>query len=125
VVLPVLEPPRFAAATRLMDVGLDTIGWSGCNTTLETLANDVPVVTLPGGCTRARFAFAFLSMMGVTETIAESVDDFVNIAVRLGQDAARRREVSEKVSAAKARCYRDRECIAALEAFFERSAPTS
>lgn len=120
VILPPLQPPEFAAVTRLMDVGLDTIGWSGCNTTLETLMVDVPVVTLPGSRTRTRHAFAFLTMMGVTETIAESSDDFVEIAVRLGSDSVWRRAVSDKIASTKGRCYRDRECIAALEEFFER-----
>jgi protein O-GlcNAc transferase len=121
VILPPLQPPEFAAVTRLMDVGLDTMGWSGCNTTLETLMYDVPVVTLPGNRTRTRHAFAFLTMMGVTETIAESSDDLVEIAVRLGKDSAWRRTISEKIASTKARCYRDRECISAIEEFFERS----
>jgi len=120
VFLPPLQPQDFAAVTRLMDVGLDTIGWSGCNTTLETLMYDVPVVTLPGSRTRTRHAFAFLTMMGVTETIARSSDDFVEIAARLGNDPAWRRTISEKVASTKARCYRDRECVSALEEFFER-----
>jgi hypothetical protein len=33
---------------RDVDVFLDTIEWSACNTTLEALAHGVPVVTLPG-----------------------------------------------------------------------------
>jgi protein O-GlcNAc transferase len=120
VVLPFLQPPEFAAVTRLMDVGLDTIGWSGCNTTLETLMYDVPVVTLPGSRTRTRHAAAFLTTMGVTETIAESADNLVEIAVRLGNDSPWRRTISEKIASTKARCYRDRECIKGLEEFFER-----
>jgi|HubBroStandDraft_1064217.scaffolds.fasta_scaffold10756_2 protein O-GlcNAc transferase len=120
VILPMMPPAEFAAVTRLMDVGLDTIGWSGCNTTLETLMCDVPVVTLPGNATRARHALAFLTMMGITETIAASSDDYVEIAVRLGLDSAWRRTISEKIAVTKARCYRDRECVGALEEFFER-----
>jgi protein O-GlcNAc transferase len=120
VILPPMQPPEFAAVTRLMDVGLDTIGWSGCNTTLETLMNDVPVVTLPGSRTRTRHASAFLTMMGVTETIAESSDDLVEIAARLGNDSLWRRTISDKIASTKARCYRDRESITALEEFFER-----
>jgi protein O-GlcNAc transferase len=120
VILPMMQPAEFAAVTHLMDVGLDTIGWSGCNTTLETLACDVPVVTSPGSSTRARHASAFLTMMGVTETIAKTSDDYVEIAVRLGHDAAWRRTISEKIAITKPRCYRDRECVTALEEFLER-----
>jgi predicted O-linked N-acetylglucosamine transferase (SPINDLY family) len=121
VILPVMEPSEFAAVTRLMDVGLDTIGWSGCNTTLETLMVDVPVVTLPGTMTRARHASAFLTMMGVTETIADNADAFVEIAARLGTDPRWRQAIAEKIASTKTRCYRDRECIAALEEFLTRA----
>ncbi len=119
VILPMMQPREFAAVTRLMDVGLDTPGWSGCNTTLETLMFDVPVVTLPGHATRARHAFAFLSMMGVIETVAKNTDDFVDLAVRLGQDAVWRGSISERIASTKALCYRDRTCVTALEEFLE------
>jgi protein O-GlcNAc transferase len=119
VILPMMQPREFAAVTRLMDVGLDTPGWSGCNTTLETLMFDVPVVTLPGQVTRSRHAFAFLSMMGITETVAKSTDAFVDLAVRLGQDGAWRRSLSERIATTKALCYRDRTCVTALEEFLE------
>jgi protein O-GlcNAc transferase len=120
VIVPMMQPTEYAALTRLMDVGLDTIGWSGCNTSLETLACDVPVVTMPGSMTRARHASAFLAMMGVTETVAGSSDDYVEIAVRLGLDGAWRHAISERIASSKQRCYKDRECITALEGFLER-----
>jgi predicted O-linked N-acetylglucosamine transferase (SPINDLY family) len=122
VVLPRLAPERFVAAIGQCDVLLDSIGWSGCNSTLESLAHDLPIVTLAGAFMRGRHTAAILEMMGVDETIARSVDDYVAIAVRLGRDAAARDAVRARIAANKPRVYGDRACIAALEAFLDRVA---
>jgi predicted O-linked N-acetylglucosamine transferase (SPINDLY family) len=39
---------RFIAAIGQCDVVLDSIGWSGCNSTLESLVHDLPIVTMTG-----------------------------------------------------------------------------
>src|SRR5262249_52458600 len=45
VFLDFMDRHRFAAATALCDAMLDSIEWSGGNTTLEALAQGLPVVT--------------------------------------------------------------------------------
>jgi protein O-GlcNAc transferase len=122
VFLPRLEPARFVAAAGLCDVGLDTIGWSGGNTTLEALLHDLPIVTLTGPLMRGRHATAILRMMGVVDTIAETIDDYVSCAVSLGKDAARRLALRSRIAENKHRLYRDRACIRALEEFLDRTA---
>ncbi len=86
VVLPRLDTARFIGAMAQADVVLDTIGWSGGNTTLESLPLRLPVVTLPTGTMRGRHSTAILTQMGVTDTIASTIDDYVAMAVRLGRD---------------------------------------
>jgi protein O-GlcNAc transferase len=121
VFLPRLEPEKYHAINRLADVSLDSIGWSGCNSTLEALACDLPVVTLPGNLMRGRHSSAILTMMGVTETIAASLDEYVSLAAKLGQDVEWRRYISEKISENKYQAYQDRTCITALENFLEQA----
>jgi predicted O-linked N-acetylglucosamine transferase (SPINDLY family) len=115
--LPRLDQHKFVAAAGLCDVVLDSINWSGCNSTLESLVFDLPIVTLPGPLMRGRHSMAILRMMGVTETIAETIDDYVSIAVHLAQDVSWRQTVRARISANKHRIYRDRACISALERF--------
>src|SRR5262249_23707636 len=43
-----LTSPRFNASLHLTDVYLDSIGWSGGNTTLEGLQHNLPNVTIAG-----------------------------------------------------------------------------
>jgi predicted O-linked N-acetylglucosamine transferase (SPINDLY family) len=119
VVLPRLEPDRFAAAMGVCDVLLDSIGWSGCNSTLESLAHDLPIVTLRGEFMRGRHTAAILEMMDADETIAANVDDYVAIAAELGRSADKRAAARAKVAANKHRVLGDRACIAALEEFLE------
>jgi predicted O-linked N-acetylglucosamine transferase (SPINDLY family) len=122
VILPRLSRERFAAAIGQCDVVLDSIGWSGCNSTLESLALNLPVVTLPGEFMRGRHSAAILHMMDVTETIAENADGYVAIAARLAQDTAWREAIGAKFAANKEKLSRDRDCIVALEDFLERAA---
>jgi predicted O-linked N-acetylglucosamine transferase (SPINDLY family) len=121
VFLPRLDRDRFAAASGQCDVFLDSIGWSGCNTTLESLAHDLPIVTLRGDLMRARHSAAILERMGIADTIAGTIDDFIAAAVRLGRDVPWRNQIKERIAANKHRIYRDRATIGALEEFLDRA----
>ena len=118
--LPRLDESEFGAATGQCDVFLDSINWSGCNSTLESLVHDLPIVTMTGPLMRGRHSMAMLGMMGVTETIAGTIDDYVAIAVRLARDVPWRIAVKDKISANKHRIYLDRTCISGLELFLNQ-----
>ncbi len=118
-ILPRLEHARFLPATGLSDVFLDSIGWSGCNTTLDALAYDLPIVTLRGDLMRGRHSAAMLDMMGMTATVCELIDQYVALAVDLSRDLVRRAEVKSMIAAGKRAIYRDRTCIGALDEFLE------
>jgi protein O-GlcNAc transferase len=121
VFLPRLSPDRFIAAIGLCDVVLDSIGWSGCNSVLESLTHNLPIVTLAGEMMRGRHTAAILEVMGIGATKARSIDEFIAMAVRLGRDQTWRDELSATIARQKHAIYRDRACVAALEAFLDRA----
>ena len=96
------------------DVFLDSPGWSGCNSVLEGIATDLPVVTHRGALMRARHSAAILDMMGLGETIADTVEDFVAIAIRMGRDAEYRRFLRERIGQTKSAIYADKEAVLGL-----------
>jgi protein O-GlcNAc transferase len=119
--LPRLTPDRFVAAIGQCDIVLDSIGWSGCNSILESLVHDLPIVTLAGEMMRGRHTAAILDMMDVRGTTARTIDEYVSIAGFLGRTSAKRTELSAQIANRKHRVYRDRTCIAALEAFLDEA----
>jgi protein O-GlcNAc transferase len=117
--LPRLDPSQYNAINYLSDIYLDSIGWSGCNSTLEAISHNLPIVTLPSELMRGRHSFAILTMMGMQDTIAHSLDEYVEIAVRLGLDSGWRNQISNKIKIKKNSIYQDKTCITALEDFLE------
>lgn len=115
--LSTLNDTQFAGTTALADVFLDSIGWSGCNSTLESIAHNIPVVTLPGELMRGRHSLAILKMMGIEETIASNKAEYVQIAIRLGKDAEYRQYISQQVAENKHKLYGDLKPVRALEDF--------
>ncbi len=117
VVLPSLDPDRFISAVGLADVVLDTIGWSGGQSTLDCLIQALPMVTMPGTLMRSRHTAAILGRLGVTGTIVDSVDQYVGVAVALAWDHAWRAALTAKILDNRHRVYRDDTTITALEDF--------
>ena len=115
-----LAPMDFAgfnAVARLSDVFLDSIGWSGFNSLLESLVWDIPPVILPGGIMRARNSAAIMTMMGVTETIAADIPTYISIAARLGLDRTWRQAVAACIRENKHKAYNNAESVRGLENF--------
>ena len=71
----------------LIDFVLDPMPYGGVNGTLEALDMGVPVVTLAGRRHGERTSYTILANLGVTETVASSGPDYVELAVRLADDA--------------------------------------
>ena len=116
--LPRMHGKRFAGTAAIADVFLDSIGWSGCNSTLESIAHNVPVVTLPGELMRGRHSLAIMRMMGIEETIAANKEEYVQIAIRLGRDSEYCQHLSQLVAENKYKLYGDLKPVRALEDFF-------
>ncbi|MGD1863056.1 MAG: tetratricopeptide repeat protein [Phormidesmis sp.] len=115
--LPRMDSGTFAGAMALADIFLDSIGWSGDNTAMESTAFNLPIVTWPGSMMRGRHSMAILQMMGVEETIAASKAEYIEMAVCLGQHADYRQRVSQQIENNKHKLYEDIQPVRALEEF--------
>jgi protein O-GlcNAc transferase len=115
-----MDVSAFTGVTAIADIFLDSIGWSGYNTTMESTVYNIPIVTWPGELMRGRHTMAILKMMGIEETIASSKEDYVKIAVRLGQDPQYRQHISRKIAESKHKLYSDLEPIRTLENFLNK-----
>lgn len=122
--IPRLQQPQFVSLLALCDVLLDPIHFGGGHTSLDALALGTPVVTLPGRFLRGRITFALYRKMGYTECVAETPEQYVAIAVRLGTDAEYRRQVHDRILESNAALYEDRQSVRELEDFFQQAIGT-
>jgi CRISPR-associated protein Csy1 len=96
-ILAPLPHDDYLRVNLLCDAMLDTLHWSGGNTSLDALACGLPVVTLPGAFMRGRQSHTMLRMAGVPELVASDRADYVAIASRLARDAAWRGALAARI----------------------------
>ncbi len=84
----------------VVDVVLDTMPYTGGDTMAAALDAGVPVVTRVGSRPSERMGYSILMHLGLTQTIAQSDDGYVDLALRLARDRAFREEMRAAVAAA-------------------------
>ena len=119
--LPYIPHAQYLRVNIVCDVMLDTVHWSGGNTSLDALACGLPVVTLPGHLMRGRQSMAMLRLLGVDELVASDPGDFVAKAVRVGTDRELRASLSARIRAGLPTLFDRDEPIRELESFLERA----
>jgi predicted O-linked N-acetylglucosamine transferase (SPINDLY family) len=78
--------PKHLESYNLVDIGLDTFPFNGATTTCEALWMGVPVITLAGTAYHSSIGISLLSNVGLTELIAKTHDEYMEIAINLASD---------------------------------------
>jgi predicted O-linked N-acetylglucosamine transferase (SPINDLY family) len=77
-----------------VDIALDTFPYNGTTTTCEALLMNVPVVTLRGDRHASRVGASILTHIGLTELIADSTAEYIELALKLAGDSDYRTDLS-------------------------------
>ncbi len=76
---------------RNVDIALDVFPYNGTTTTCEALWMGVPVVTLAGTTHVSRVGASILHSVGLSEFVADTPEQYLDIAQRLAADSLKRR----------------------------------
>jgi len=94
-----LPRPDFLARFKAADVFLDTWPCNAGTTASEALWCGLPVLTLPGESFASRMGASLLNAIGVPELIADSIEQYEELAVRLAHSSREYAAVFDRVSA--------------------------
>ena len=84
------------------DIALDTLYHGGGVTTMDALWAEVPVVSVKPNLPSPHNGSSFLSAVGLEkELVAEDLDKYIDLAVRLGSNPEFRLEISKKIACSK------------------------
>jgi predicted O-linked N-acetylglucosamine transferase (SPINDLY family) len=76
-----------------VDIALDTFPWSGHTTACEALWMGVPVITLRGDRAAGRMVASILSHAGMPELVAETQEQYAELARGMSADTGRLSEI--------------------------------
>ncbi|MBD8526651.1 tetratricopeptide repeat protein [Pseudomarimonas arenosa] len=80
-----LSHADYLGLSKVSDLNLDTIGWSGGMSALDLLAAGLPTVCLPGSSMRSRQTACLLQLLGLDELIARDQAHYIELAVSLAR----------------------------------------
>jgi protein O-GlcNAc transferase len=85
--------PQYIETYKRIDIALDPFPYNGGITTCDSLYMGVPVVSLSGQTAVGRAGRSILSNVGLPELIAETPEQYVQIAIELANDRPRMAEL--------------------------------
>jgi protein O-GlcNAc transferase len=97
VLLPHQSLDDYLSLTAAADVLLDPIYYGGGLTAYDGFSMNKAIVTLPTQFVRGRYTTGFYQKMGVTDLIASTPEEYVDLAVRLGSDPAWRESIESRI----------------------------
>lgn len=83
------KDPPYGPQFEGVDIGLDNYPYNGVTTTCETLYVGLPVVSLHGRNGVSRSGLSLLGTLGLSELVASTPEQYVEIAVALASDLPR------------------------------------
>ena len=116
-IYPRLSQFEFYGLARSADVILDSLLWSGNNSSMEASAFGKPIVTWAGPMMQWTPYTGDFEARRVEDTIAPNLEAYVQLAADLGQNESLRAEITEKIVASHAQLYDNLESVRGLEEF--------
>lgn len=114
-IIPMLNRPRFFGLMRKSALMLDTLGFSGFNTALQAIECDLPVLAFEGEFMRGRLASGIMRQLDLPELIAHAPNEFVQKAVELAGNSARRDKLRGEIISRRKVLFNDLAPVRALE----------
>lgn len=109
---------KFLSVLAAADVAIDPFPFAGGNTTLQALGVGTPLVTLPTAFMRGRCGIAAYDQIGFMDLVARDPAHYVELAVRVANDAPYRSHCVDAIRAGHDRLFETQSVIDEFNDFF-------
>lgn len=118
--IPYQDYPGYLSLLASADVVLDTLHYSGGQTSMEAFGAGTPVVTLPGTHMRGRSTHACYRVMGLETAgaVANDISDYVEKALAIGTEKQIRQTLKERILSQNSILYENMAMIDDHASFF-------
>jgi predicted O-linked N-acetylglucosamine transferase (SPINDLY family) len=117
--LPWMEPARFWNAIYQADVILDTFHFGAGTTAFQVIGIGTPLINLPADTAKGRCAYVMYTYIGVTDTIATDLNDYIAKAIKFANDKQLNQEFRAKVLANNPKLFNNFSVVPEMIDFFE------
>ncbi len=102
------QDKKFNFIDKLMEhkIVMDTVGWSGGNTSIEAIYLDKPIITLEGNTLRGNHTSAILKQINLDILIAKNYSEYLALAKKINDDENFYNFVVEKIKTNKKFLFR-------------------
>ena len=97
IITPHLKKDEYFCVLKKADVILETFPFGGGNTMLQALAVGTPYVSLKSNHLRGSFGSGFYSYINETQFIAQSIDDYILIAINIASSKKIKSDFKKRV----------------------------
>lgn len=117
---PKMSKPDHFARTKLADIFLDTYICNAHTTTADAIWAGVPVITCLGEHFASRVAGSIVKAAGMDELVVDTLDQYQQLAIELGQTPARLQQVKDKLQSCAAPLFKPEDYVKAWESLLQK-----
>jgi len=109
--LPMMSHFGYMNLMNVSDIFLDIYPFGGCNSSFEAFSLNKVIVTQPSIMINGRFTTGFYKKMDLEEYVCNSKEEYIDFAIKLGNDKEYRQSIEKKISEKKDCLFSDKESI--------------
>jgi predicted O-linked N-acetylglucosamine transferase (SPINDLY family) len=109
--LPMMNHFGYMNLMNVSDIFLDIYPFGGCNSSFEAFSLNKVIVTQPSIMINGRFTTGFYKKMDLEEYVCNSKEEYIDFAIKLGNDKEYRQSIEKKITKKKDCLFSDKESI--------------
>jgi predicted O-linked N-acetylglucosamine transferase (SPINDLY family) len=109
--IPMMTHFGYMNLMNVSDIFLDIYPFGGCNSSFEAFSLNKVIVTQPSIMINGRFTTGFYKKMDLEEYVCNSKEEYIDFAIKLGNDKEYRQSIEKKITEKKDCLFSDKESI--------------